>query len=71
MNSAIRRQLPKAPLFNIEWSRRSLRFAKFRLANSVRLHAWHFVLHFRAPWLEGPARAYYPQLFPQESTNAK
>lgn len=54
-------QLPKAPLFNIEFSRRQFYFAKFRLANCWRLQIGWFVVHVRAPWLEHAKQYRYPQ----------
>jgi len=62
MEEHIRKHLPKAKLFDISWGRRFY-FAKFRLANAVRLQIGWFVVHYRAPWLEQSARINYPQLF--------
>lgn len=42
----------KAPLFSVEWSWRYFYFAKFRLANAVRIQIGWLTIHTRAPWLE-------------------
>lgn len=63
MDKGIVRQLPKARLISFEWSWAHCYFARFRLANAVRLQIGWLAIQFRAPWLERSARASHPHLF--------
>jgi len=56
-------KLPKARLFQIEWTRGKWYFGRNRLANAYRLQLWCVLIHFRMPWLEHSARQLHPHLF--------
>lgn len=56
-------ELPKAPLIWLEWSFRHFYFAKFRLANAIRLQVGWLVVNVRAPWLDHSARVLHPEHF--------
>lgn len=58
-----RKRLPKAKMFSMEFSRHQFYFAKFRLANAMRVQIGHLCLTWRMPWLEHSARALHPNLF--------
>lgn len=58
-----RKRLPKAKLFQAEWSWRQCYMAKFRHANAMRVQIGHLCLMWRMPWLERSARALHPELF--------
>ena len=58
-------KLPKAKLISLRWGRGSL-WARFRLANAHQFHLGRLTVVVRAPWLEGPARSLYPNLFSHE-----
>ena len=58
-----RKRLPKAKLFTAEWSGRQSYFARFRLANAMRVQIGHICLIWRMPWLEHSARALHPEIF--------
>jgi hypothetical protein len=53
-------RLPRASLFRAEWDWRYFYFAKFRLANAMRVQIGWLVLIWRMPWLEHSARALHP-----------
>lgn len=55
--------LPKAALIRFEWSWRLFYFAKFRLANAMRLQIGWLVVTVRMPWLPRSARALHPEYF--------
>jgi hypothetical protein len=63
MDPNIKRILPKARLIEVNWSWRRFYFARFRLANAVRLQIGWLIVHHRTPWLEHSARAAHPHLF--------
>lgn len=63
MQEDVIRRLPKANLISLSWSWRYFYFARFRLANALRLQVGWLVIHLRAPWLEEVARVHYPHLF--------
>lgn len=58
----IRKRLPKSNLITVRWWSTSM-WTSFRLANARQIHFGHLVVIIRAPWLEAPARANFPQLF--------
>lgn len=64
--SEIVKRLPKAKLIRFAWGKHFY-FAKFRLANAVRLQLGWLVVEFRAPWLEHSARRLHPELFKDQS----
>mgnify|MGYP000951358982 CR=1 FL=1 len=51
-------ELPKAQLLSLRWSWAYFYFAKFRLANAVRLQIGWLTVTLRAPWHEQSKRAY-------------
>ena len=58
-----RKRLPKASLFRAEWSWRPWYFAKFRLANAMRVQVGGLMLMWRMPYLEHVARVLHPEVF--------
>lgn len=56
-------RLEKARLISFEWSWRQFYFARFRLANAVRLQIGWLAVNMRAPWLEHSARQLHPEIF--------
>lgn len=63
MTRAQRKRLPKAMLFCAEWTPRHSYFAKFRLANAMRVQVGPLCLVWRMPWLEHSARTLHPEVF--------
>lgn len=60
----VRAQLPKAKLLSVEiWRLRSWRIFTNRGANWRGISIGPLRIECRASWLEGPARALYPELF--------
>lgn len=58
-----RKRLPKAKLFQAEWSTRQWYFAKFRCANFMRVQIGRLCLSWRMSWLEHSAHTLHPELF--------
>lgn len=57
------RDLPKAKLLSVKWSWRYFYFARFRLANALRLQIGWMTVEVRRPWLERSARTLHPECF--------
>jgi len=55
--------LPKASLFWVEWAPARFYFAKFRLANAMRVQVGWIAVSWRMPWLEHVARTLHPECF--------
>lgn len=68
LSKQVKAKLGKAPLVTVGWSLKYPYFAKFRMANAVKLKLWWFDVTWRAPWLEGSARALHPELFRRSAT---
>jgi len=57
-----RKKLPKAGLIHFEWGSYSY-FAKFRLANAMKVQIGRLSIVWRMPWLEHSARRLHPEVF--------
>lgn len=68
LSKEVKAKLSKAPLLTVGWYWRHPYFAKFRLANAVKLKLWWLSVEWRAPWLEESARALHPELFRSSAT---
>ncbi len=56
-------KLPRASLLRVKFSIEPWYYAKFRLANAMRLQIGGLMIQFRMPWLPHVAKRLHPEIY--------